>query len=119
MGQIEVNDHGSRTVCDAVVRYRLPCGDRLPRAHLSARRPRPMTLWQVVRNSDLGDDLIAAGMPATDRAVLDWARAAPYLPAVRNTGFYRSLALAFQDLFDFQAGELTAANWPALSERIQ
>jgi predicted TIM-barrel fold metal-dependent hydrolase len=82
-------------------------------------RPCPMDLWQVVRNSDLGDDLIAAGMPADDRPTLDWARAAPYLPAVRNTGFYQSLILAFQDLFDFQADELTAANWSALSERIQ
>jgi uncharacterized protein len=86
----------------------------LPEAH-----PLPMDLWQLVRNSDLGDDLIAAGMPATSRPVLDWERAAPYLPAVRNTGFYRSLLLAFQDLFDFQADELTASNWPSLSERIQ
>jgi len=78
-----------------------------------------MDLLQVIRNSDLGDDLIAAGMPAADRPILDYPRAAPYLPAVRNTGFYQSLALAFEDLFDFHASELTAANWSALSERIQ
>jgi uncharacterized protein len=86
---------------------------------LPTARPRPMDLWEVVRNSDLGDDLIAAGMPAASRPVLDWERAAPYLPAVRNTGFYQSLVLAFRDLFDFQADELTATNWPALSEHIQ
>src|SRR5262245_30669844 len=86
---------------------------------LSDARPRPMDLWQVVRNSDLGDDLIAAGMPAADRPALDWARASPFLPAVRNTGFYRSLALAFGDLFDLQDDELTDANWALLSERIQ
>src|SRR5689334_15931863 len=86
---------------------------------LPTARPRPMDLWQVVRNSDLGDDLISAGMPAADRPILDWERAAAYLPVVRNTGFYRSLLLAFQDLFDFQADELTATNWLPLSERIR
>src|SRR5262249_55304415 len=68
---------------------------------------------------DLGDDLISAGMPAANRPILDWECAAPYLPAVRNTGFYQSLLLAFQTLFDFWADELTAANWLLLSERIQ
>jgi uncharacterized protein len=86
---------------------------------LPTARPRPMDLWQVVRNSDLSDDLISAGMPASDRPILGWERAAPYLHVVRNTGFYRSLVLAFRDLFDFQADELTATNWLPLSDHIQ
>lgn len=81
--------------------------------------PQPVDLWVLLRNSDVGDDLISAGMPASARARLRWQDAAAYLPAVRNTGFYRSLMLAFQNLFDFGEAELTETNWPALSARIQ
>jgi len=97
----------------------LPVIDCHEHTFLPAARPQPVDLWTVLRNSDLGDDLISAGMPAAGRARLDWEQAAPYLPAVYNTGFYRSLLLAFQNLFDFQEDELTAANWRPLSEHIQ
>jgi hypothetical protein len=46
---------------------------------LPDQRPQPMDLWSVLRRSDLGDDLIAAGLPAAERPLLDWARASPYL----------------------------------------
>ncbi len=85
---------------------------------LPEARPARVDLWTVLRNSDVGDDLISAGMLAADRPALNWARAAPYLPAVRNTGFYRSLLLAFQQLFDFPDADLRADNWEALSEKI-
>ena len=86
---------------------------------LPEMRPQPVDLWTVIRNSDLGDDLISAGMPADSRPVLDWERVAPHLSAVYNTGFYQSLLLAFQHLFDFQDKELTASNWQTLSDRIE
>jgi predicted TIM-barrel fold metal-dependent hydrolase len=82
-------------------------------------RPKPVDLWTVLRNSDVGDDLISAGMPASSRPTLDWDQAAPYLPFVYNTGFYRSLLLAFEKLFDFDESELTSSNWLPLSEHIQ
>ena len=97
----------------------LPTIDCHEHTYLADARPRPVDLWTVLRNSDIGDDLISAGMPAASRPSLNWEQAAPYLPAVMNTGFYRSLLLAFQDLFDFQDQELTASNWQSLSERIQ
>lgn len=97
----------------------LPAIDCHEHTFLPERRPQPVDLWTVLRNSDVGDDLISAGMPATSRATLNWEQAAPYLPAVCNTGFYRSLLLAFQDLFDFHENELTATNWLSLSEQIR
>ena len=97
----------------------LPAIDCHEHTFLPDARPQPVDLWAVLRNSDVGDDLISAGMPATSRATLDWEQAAPYLPSVTNTGFYRSLLLAFQNLFGFDDSELTASNWLPLSERIQ
>ncbi len=97
---------------------RLPVIDCHEHTFLPAARPQPVDLWTLLRNSDIGDDLISAGMPAADRAWLDWERASPYLPAVCNTGFYRSLWLAFRKLFDFPADRLEADNWRTLSERI-
>jgi hypothetical protein len=81
--------------------------------------PQPVDLGTLLRNSDIGDDLISAGMPAAVRATLGWRDVAPYLPAVSNTGFYRSLLLSFQRLFDLAESDLTEANWATLSEQIQ
>ncbi len=81
--------------------------------------PQPTNLWTLLRNSDVGDDLISAGMPAANRPTLNWEQVEPYLPAVRNTGFYRSLLLAFRHLFHFPDENITAANWQKLSEQIQ
>jgi len=97
---------------------RLPVIDCHEHTFLPAARPQPVDLWTLLRNSDIGDDLISAGMPAADRPRLDWERARSYLPAVCNTGFYRSLRLAFRELFDFPADRLEADNWRTLSERI-
>ena len=96
----------------------MPTIDCHEHTFLPEARPLRVDLWTVVRNSDLGDDLISAGMPATDRPNLDWNLASNYLPRVRNTGFYHSLILAFQCLFDFQDSELRADNWESLSEKI-
>lgn len=81
--------------------------------------PQPTGLWTILRNSDVGDDLISAGMPASSRPTLNWEQIEPYLPAVRNTGFYRSLLLAFRHLFDFPYEDITATNWQNLSAQIQ
>src|SRR5687767_754553 len=96
----------------------LPVIDCHEHTFLPEARPSRVDLWTVLRNSDVGDDLISAGMPAADRPELDWNRASSYLPSVRNTGFYRSLILAFQCLFDFPDSELRSDNWESLSERI-
>jgi hypothetical protein len=97
----------------------LPAIDCHEHTFLPEARPQPVDLWTIIRNSDVADDLISAGMAAAQRPTLGWAQVAPYLKAVRNTGFYRSLVLAFQALFDFQGDELGPDNWPLLSERIQ
>ena len=97
----------------------LPTIDCHEHTFLPDARPMPVDLWTVLRNSDVGDDLISAGMLADMRSTLDWKQAAPYLPYVENTGFYRSLILAFQALFDFPDETLTASNWLPLSEQIQ
>jgi len=96
----------------------LPVIDCHEHTFLPEALPMRVDLWTVMRNSDVGDDLISAGMPASDRPDLDWNRAAPYLSLVRNTGFYRSLILAFQCLFDFPDSELRVDNWESLSEKI-
>ena len=96
----------------------LPVIDCHEHTFLPESRPARVDLWTVMRNSDVGDDLISAGMPGMDRSNLNWDRAAPYLPMMRNTGFYRSLILAFQCLFDFPDSEITSQNWESLSEAI-
>lgn len=96
----------------------LPVIDCHEHTFLPEARPPSVDLWTVMRNSDVGDDLISAGMPAAARPDLDWARVAPYLGSIRNTGFYRSLLLAFQRLFDFPDSDLHSDNWEALSEKI-
>jgi len=96
----------------------LPAIDCHEHTFLPENRPAQVDLWTVMRNSDVGDDLISAGMPASDRPELDWERAGPHLPAVRNTGFHRSLILAFQSLFDFHDAEIRFDNWESLSETI-
>ena len=96
----------------------LPTIDCHEHTFLPEARPSRVDLWTVLQNSDVGDDLISAGMPAVDRPRLDWKRASEYLPLVRNTGFYRSLTLAFQSLFGFPDDELRADNWESLSEKI-
>jgi hypothetical protein len=97
----------------------LPVVDCHEHTLLPDSRPVVVDLWTILRNSDVCDDLISAGMPAEWRPDLDWDRAAPYLGAVENTGFWRSLLLAFRELFDFTADELTSENWRSLSQAIQ
>jgi uncharacterized protein len=97
----------------------LPVIDCHEHTYLPNARPRPVDLGCLLRNSDVGDDLISAGMPAGLRPRLDWESAAPYLPAVRNTGFYRSLQLACLALFDVDLDTLSAESWETLSGRIQ
>lgn len=97
----------------------LPVIDCHEHTYLPGQRPQPLDLWTILRNSDVGDDLVSAGMPAEDRTGLDWPRAAPYLPAVQNTGFHRSLVYAFRDLFDFGEECITEENGRALSQAVR
>jgi predicted TIM-barrel fold metal-dependent hydrolase len=97
----------------------LPVIDCHEHTFLPEQCPQPTDLWVILRNSDVGDDLISAGMPVPSRANLGWTAVEPFLPKVRNTAFYRSLLAAFQQLFDFPHEDITATNWPALSEQIQ
>lgn len=97
----------------------LPVIDCHEHTYLPHQRPRPVDLGCLLRNSDVGDDLISSGMPAGLRPRLDWESAAPYLPAVRNTGFYRSLQLACLELFEMDLDALSAEHWETLSGRLQ
>jgi len=81
-------------------------------------RPATIDLAVLIANSDVGDDMISAGMPEDLRHELTWSSAAPWLDRVRNTGFYRSLILAFAELFGFEGDELTEGDWSAISERL-
>ena len=81
-------------------------------------RPATVDLAVLLANSDVGDDMISAGMPEDLRHELTWSSAAPWLQRVRNTGFYRSLILAFGELFGFEGDELTEGDWSAISERL-
>lgn len=81
--------------------------------------PATVDLGVLIANSDIGDDMISAGMPADERQRLDWERAAPWLERVRNTGFHRSLIEAFAALFDYDRPAIeSAADWDALSARL-
>ena len=96
----------------------LPVIDCHEHTCLQAELPQTVDLWTIFRNSDVGDDLISAGMPESDRSKLNWNLAEPYLSKVQNTGFFQSLRAAFQDLFGFQEPSLTADNWQELSNKI-
>lgn len=80
--------------------------------------PARVDLAVLIANSDVGDDMISAGMPEDRRQDLTWSTAAPYLERVRNTGFYRSLIYAFRELFGFDGDELREGDWHALSESL-
>lgn len=111
----------SRQLLESLHNYisTLPAIDCHEHTFLPEALPQPVDLWTLVRNSDVGDDLISAGMPASSRSSLNWEQVEPYLPAVRNTGFYRSLLLACRHLFDFPYEDITATNWQKLSAQIQ
>jgi predicted TIM-barrel fold metal-dependent hydrolase len=85
---------------------------------LPGAAPARVDLAVLIANSDVGDDMISAGMPEELRHELTWATAAPYLERVRNTGFYRSLILAFRELFGFDGDDLTEGDWQSISERL-
>jgi hypothetical protein len=80
--------------------------------------PAAVDLAQLIANSDVGDDMISAGMPEAMRHELTWETAAPYLDRVRNTGFYRSLIYAFRELFGFDEDALTEGAWNTISDRL-
>jgi predicted TIM-barrel fold metal-dependent hydrolase len=80
--------------------------------------PATVDLGTLMANSDVGDDMISSGMPPEARARLSWEVAGPSLPKVRNTGFYRSLIVAFQELFGFDGDDISAGDWDELSARL-
>jgi hypothetical protein len=85
---------------------------------LPGARPPTVDLAVLFSNSDVGDDMISSGLPANLRPTLTWSTASPYLERVRNTGFYRSLILAFQNLFGLDEEELTAPDWETISTQL-
>jgi hypothetical protein len=95
-----------------------PVVDCHEHTYLPGAGPDRVDLAVLIANSDVGDDMISAGMPAALRHELTWSTAAPYLERVRNTGFYRSLIHAFRELFGFDGDALTEDDWRTLSERL-
>ena len=86
--------------------------------YLPDARPAMIDLGVLLANSDVGDDLISSGMPPEARMGLTWSTASPFLERVRNTGFYRSLILAFRELFGFDGDEITAGDWDTISTAL-
>ena len=109
---------------DAAVRHleehlaAAPVVDCHEHTFLPGAAPPRVDLAVLVANSDVGDDMISAGMPEALRHELTWSTAAPYLERVRNTGFYRSLIHAFRDLFGFDGDELAEGDWLAISDSL-
>lgn len=93
----------------------LPVIDCHEHTMLPDRRPEPLDVGTLIAGSDLGDDLIACGMPAADRQRLSFEVAAPWLDRVRNTGFYRSIVLALESLFGYEGDLASAADWDDVS----
>ena len=109
---------------DAAVRHleehlaESPVVDCHEHTFLPGAGPARVDLAVLIANSDVGDDMISAGMPETLRHELTWSTAAPYLERVRNTGFYRSLIHAFHELFGFDGDKLTEGDWTAISDSL-
>ena len=86
--------------------------------YLPEARPPTIDLAVILANSDVGDDMISSGMSPDLRMTLTWSTASPFLERVRNTGFYRSLILAFRELFGFDRDEITAGDWDTISTAL-
>jgi hypothetical protein len=76
-------------------------------------------LWSLLKICYPRLDLISAGMsPSLWEGDYGWEEAAPYLPAVAHTGYYRMLKGALEDLFGAPPGPWTRSTWEALSVDI-
>ncbi len=91
-------------------------------------RSRKFDLFELFRTTYAAQDLMSAGMPVSSyfRQKYDpdanpetgWSQMAPYLGAVRGTGYYRSLLWACQGLYDFSDDDINESNWRALSDQV-
>ena len=60
--------------------------------------------------------MVSVGMsPSLWEGDYGWEEAAPYLPAVAYTGYYRMLQGALEDLFGIPSGPWTRSTWEELS----
>jgi len=73
-------------------------------------------LWSLLKICYVRLDMISAGMsPSLWEGDYGWEEAAPYLPAVAYTGYYRMLQGALEDLFGIPSGPWTRSTWEELS----
>ncbi|NLM94683.1 MAG: amidohydrolase family protein [Firmicutes bacterium] len=73
-------------------------------------------LWSLLKICYVRLDMVSAGMsPSLWEGDYGWEEAAPYLPAVAYTGYYRMLQGALEDLFGIPSGPWTRSTWEELS----
>ena len=101
----------------------------LPRADLGQE----LGLMALLGRSYLMSELVSAGMPpdAWGRGSDSWRRAEyapaeqiwdamqPYLPAVKDSGFYGIWQAALGHLYDVPEAEITTENWRDISEDVR
>jgi len=81
-------------------------------------------LFTSLRHCLVYPDFISAGTASTDwernstEPEEGWKRIKPYIGDVKTTSYFRTLMIAYKDLFDFRYGEITDANWRELSNKI-
>jgi len=69
-------------------------------------------------------DFISAGMPAEewDPNIANlqefWDKIKPYIDSVQTTAYFRTIMVAYRDLFKFEDREITSNNWEHLSNLI-
>lgn len=85
---------------------------------------RNVDLFDLFERTYVKADFVSAGMSRDEwkREVFDpeegWQRIKPFIRAVRNTSYYRSMIGAFRDLYGFPDPELNDDNWRELSDGI-
>ncbi len=94
--------------------------------HIHPRDPQAYEgLFALWRDSYVATDFFSAGMPpdvfelATRDEEAAWEKIKPYLDAVRNTAYYRSLIAACQELYSLGDDDITDDNWRAVSDAIR
>ncbi len=83
-----------------------------------------VSLFTSLKYSILWPDFISAGMPPeqweTNSENLDdaWNKLRPFIDSVQTTSYFRTLMVAYRDLFDFKEEEVNDNNWKQLSDSI-
>lgn len=104
---------------------------RLIDAHEHIRRREDIVreganLYTISKYGVFFPDLITSGMPphlydkssSPSKTKDIWKILGPYIENIYNTGYYRTLMVAFRDLYGFKDNEITEKNWEILNKNI-